>query len=71
MKSNSNKNLIDAAMEPVEHPVGDAGIFQQVLRAGDEIVEVEPAARRLGPPSTGRHTRTREPAHLVGGQCKG
>src|SRR6056297_1578435 len=40
--------MVDAAIEPVEHPGGDGGIGEQIAGAQDEIVEIEPAAQLLG-----------------------
>ena len=42
-----HQNVVDAAVQPVQHPVRNAGIVQQRLRAGDQIVKVQPAAQGL------------------------
>ena len=44
-----DQDVVDALVELVLHPGADIGARQQPHRAGDQVVEVEEAARRLHP----------------------
>ena len=44
-----DQDVVDALVELVLHPRTDIGARQQPHRAGDQVVEVEKAARRLHP----------------------
>ncbi|EKD59662.1 MAG: hypothetical protein ACD_54C01211G0002 [uncultured bacterium] len=43
-----DKDMVDAAIQPEQHPGGNVGIGQQQLGAGDQIVEIKETARGLG-----------------------
>ena len=42
-----DKDVVDAAIQPVKHPGGDIPVREQFRASPDQIVEIEPAARRL------------------------
>ena len=42
-----HQNMVDAAVEPEQHPFGDRAVGEQQLGAGDQVVKVEKAALRL------------------------
>ena len=43
-----DKDVVDAAVEPEQHPLRHRSVGEQVSRAVDQVVEIKPAAARLG-----------------------
>ena len=42
-----HKDMVDAAIQPVKHPGGNAAVGQQGFGARDQIIEIQPTARGL------------------------
>ncbi len=43
-----DQDMVDAAVQPPQHPLRHAGFLQQFGGAADQVVEIQPALRRLG-----------------------
>ena len=43
-----HKDMVNPAIQPIEHPLRHCAVGQKPLGAGDQVIKVQPTARRLG-----------------------